>query len=280
MLDDVADALRCPICAGPLTRHGQALRCPVGHSYDIAKQDYVTLLSGPTAPGDTGAMVAAREEFLGAGHYDWLAESVAEEAADVGQSPRRVVDAGSGTGFYLAAVLDRLGPAASGVALDSSAYALRRAARAHPRIGAVGADLWRPLPVADGAAALVLNVFAPRNCGEFRRILAPGGRLLTVTPTDRHLAELVDLLGLLTVDEAKERRLAETLGDCFFFQRRSLRDRTLRLDHGAVAALVGMGPSAWHAAPGALAARIAELPPWITVTASCYLTVWRPRHSQ
>lgn len=283
MIDDIVGVLRCPVCAGVLTRRDRSLRCEVGHSYDIAKQGYVTLLAGPAPTGDTAAMAAARQEFLGAGHYDWLAEAIADQATDVVPHgrvshgfPACVVDAGAGTGFYLSRVLDRLSPTATGVALDSSGYALRRAAKAHPRIGAIGVDLWRPLPIADGAAGLVLNIFAPRNGEEFRRILIPGGRLLTVTPTRRHLAELVEQLGLLSVDEDKERKLADTLGGCFDFQHRERRDDTMTLDHESVARLVGMGPSAWHADHDELAERIAALPPRITVTASCFLTVWRP----
>ena len=283
MLDDVLGTLRCPVCAGTLTRRDQALRCPAGHSYDIGKQGHVTLLAGAAPTGDTAAMVASREAFLRAGHYDWLAEAIADETADVMRHGRMsrgfsecVVDAGAGTGFYLSRVLDRLGSVATGIALDSSGYALRRAARAHPRIGAVGADLWRPLPLVDGAAGLVLNIFAPRNGEEFHRILSPGGRLLTVTPTRRHLAELVEGLGLLSVDEDKERKLADTLGGCFHFQSRARRDHIMTLDHESVAALVGMGPSAWHTDPEALAERIAALPPRVTVTGSCYLTLWRP----
>ena len=61
-----------------------------------------------------------------------------------------VLDLGAGTGWYLARVLDRL-PGRSGLALDLSRHALRRAARAHARIGAVAADAWGPLPVRDAA---------------------------------------------------------------------------------------------------------------------------------
>ena len=52
-----------------------------------------------------------------------------------------MLDLGGGTGHHLAAVLDRA-PDAVGVVLDSSAYAARRAARAHPRALAVVADSW------------------------------------------------------------------------------------------------------------------------------------------
>ncbi len=89
------------------------------------------------------------------------------------------------------------------------------AARAHRRIGAVGCDAWRPLPVADAAAGLVLNVFAPRDGAELRRILRPDGALLLVTPAADHLAELIGPLGLLSVDERKPERLADKLGPYF-----------------------------------------------------------------
>ena len=82
--------------------------------------------------------------------------------------------------------------------------AARRAARAHPRAGAAVCDVWRGLPLADACADVVLDVFAPRNGAEFRRVLRPGGRLVVVTPTPAHLAELVPLLGLIGVDPDKD----------------------------------------------------------------------------
>ena len=74
--------------------------------------------------------------------------------------------------------------------MDISARALRRAARAHPAIGAVGWDTWRPFPVRDAVMSLVLDVFAPRNAAEFRRVLRDDGALIVVTPAPGHLAEL------------------------------------------------------------------------------------------
>src|SRR5690606_40845408 len=206
---DVVHLLRCPVCGRQLAARGRSLRCGGGHSFDIARHGYVTLLRGrgrgKGLPGDSSTMVAAREAFLAAGHYRWLAEAVAARAGgDV------VVDAGAGTGYYLAAVLERT--PGLGIAIDSSAYALRRAARAHPAIGAVRADLWRDLPLGDGVADVVLNVFAPRHAAEFARVHRRGGRLVTVTPEPRHLVELVSRLDLLSVDAEQERRLAESPG--------------------------------------------------------------------
>ncbi|HEX6074491.1 MAG TPA: 23S rRNA methyltransferase [Micromonosporaceae bacterium] len=273
MLHEVVALLRCPVCHKPLSRDNGVLRCSARHSFDIARHGYVSLLAGKPRSGDTAGMVAARHEFLAGGHFRWLANLLAERASP--GTAGVIVDAGAGTGYYLAAVLDRL--PGLGIALDSSGYALRRAARAHPRIGAIRADLWRRLPIADRAATLLLNVFAPRNAAEFHRILSPAGALLTVTPTGQHLAELVAPLGLLSVAADKPSRLEGALGEWFRTEHAAEHRVTLRLDRPQVTALAGMGPSAWHIDPDRLAARIAALPEPVEVTAGCQLTVWRPR---
>lgn len=83
-----------------------ALRCTRGHSFDRARQGYVNLAAG-RAPhsGDTAEMVAARAEFLAAGHYDFITTALCE-AARTAYPGGLIVDAGAGTGHHLAAVLD------------------------------------------------------------------------------------------------------------------------------------------------------------------------------
>ncbi|WP_316521534.1 putative RNA methyltransferase [Kitasatospora brasiliensis] len=280
MLQDIERYLACPHCAQALTRHDRSLRCPAGHSFDLAKQGYVSLLAGDahTGTGDTAEMVAARADFLAAGHYRPIAEALAEAAASaasvVGEPGGLVADLGAGTGHYLAHVLDAL-PGKVGAALDISKYALRRAAKAHPRIGAVVCDAWRPLPLRDASAELMLNVFAPRNGPEIRRVLRPGGTLLLVSPTARHLRELVGALGLLSVDEEKQRRIDEKLGPYLEPAGRREVEFTLRLGPQDVRTVVGMGPSAWHTDPERLGAALAELPEPVEVTASVTVAAYR-----
>jgi 23S rRNA (guanine745-N1)-methyltransferase len=276
MLDDVLPLLCCPHCGLSLHAAEGSVRCSAGHSFDVARQGYLSLLPGDARVGsaDTAQMVAARERFLGEGHFEPLASALSAEAARALEAGPRgaILDLGAGTGWYLARVLERA-PGRSGLALDLSKHALRRAARAHDRIGAVAADAWRPLPVREGAAALALSVFAPRNGAELARVLRPGGALFVVVPSDRHLIELIEPLGLVSVDERKRERLDAQLDPHLRPQGVSRLEWTLELSRAGVRDIVAMGPSARHAEPAALEEAILSLSEPVAVTASVEISL-------
>ena len=268
MLAEVVALLRCPVCGQALAERGDALSCSGGHAFDIARQGYVNLVPGRA---DTPEMVEARDEFLSTGHFRRLSEALAEEARGMPAAGGAVLDLGAGTGHHLAAVLDAL-PERVGIAVDASPAALRRAGRAHPRAAAVGADAWKPLPLRDEIAAIVLSVFAPRNAAEMARVLAPGGSLVAVTPTTRHLHELVGPLGLLSVPDDKEDRLdAQLAGHFALTERRSI-EHAMFLTGDECAQIVRMGPSAWHVDEQSVAERLRALPDPLGVTASMTLS--------
>lgn len=250
MLAEIIEFLACPVCGEELAAPEGTLVCANRHSFDIARRGYVNLLTGSEKPGtaDTAEMLRARAAFLAAGHFETLARAVAHAASsvDVGIAGC-VVDAGAGTGYYLAGVLDAL-PERRGVALDISKEAAKLAARAHERAGAAVADTWKGLPILSQRAAVILDVFAPRNFPEFSRVLADGGLLVVATPRDGHLAELVEALDLVTVDARKSERLAQGADGIFSQVDVTDVESTLRLSRADVATLVSMGPSARHAA--------------------------------
>ncbi|MGC9668003.1 putative RNA methyltransferase [Planosporangium sp. 12N6] len=275
MRADIVDHLRCPVCSAALVPAPGALRCADGHTFDLARQGYVDLSAGRlTHPGDTAEMVAARQELLGAGHFRVLTDALVVALGD--RPPGLVVDVGAGTGQHLAALLEAR-PGDLGVAVDVSKPALRRAARAHPRLAAVRADAWRGLPLADGAADAVLDVFAPRSGPEFHRILTPGGVLVVVTPAPAHLGALVDTLDLVRVDPAKSQRLAASLEPWFVKDDERRYEWPLELSRAQARTAVAMGPSAWHTDADRLTAALGGLPEPVTVTAAVDVTRWTPR---
>ena len=279
MLADVTDSLACPHCERPLSLGYRTVTCAAGHTFDVARQGYVNLLGGGahTGTADTPGMVAARWSFLATGAFTPLAEQV---AADVARGAAGVsgaiLDVGAGTGYYLAHVLEAL-PDRSGLALDVSKHAAQYAARAHARIGVAVCDAWGRLPVRDGVAAVAMIVFAPRNATEVARVLAPGGALVVAVPTTAHLAELVERLGLVTVDAQKERRLAETLEGHFERESAEPVEMPLSLSHGQVLDLVAMGPSARHLDEDVLRSRVDALGEPVETALSAVVSVWR-RH--
>lgn len=266
--------VHCPVCGAGLDLDGRQARCPRRHSFDVARQGYLNLAGSGRRriTGDTAEMVGARERFLARGHYAPIATTVAA-ALRVLAAPGMVVDLAGGTGYYLGAALDVL-PDRHGIAVDCSVPALRRAARAHPRGAALGADVGGPLPLATGSAAAVLSVFGPRNPAEMRRLLAPGGLVVAVTPTGAHLRELIGPLGLLTVGPAKTRRLATDLAGLIPLGTHPV-SATLRLTPEEITDLVAMGPSARHVPAGLLAERVATLPAPVAVTCSVEVSTFR-----
>jgi len=233
---------------------------------------------GGVAPGvaaDSAAMVAARRRSLDQGHFRPLSEALVAAALDaVAGRAAVVVDVGGGIGHYLAAVLDAL-PDADGLVVDLSRDAARVAARMHPRMSAAVCDVRQGLPLGDGAVSLLLDVFAPRDGGEMRRVLASDGVLLVVTPAARHLAELQGVPGMLRVDEHKQRRLERSLAGFRLAERDAVEWR-MALDRAAARDVVMMGPSAHHVDPTALAEALAALADPLPVTGAVDITRWLP----
>ncbi|MFF7964492.1 putative RNA methyltransferase [Streptomyces sp. NPDC007903] len=275
-LDLSLDLLRCPTCRTRRLHpdHG-ALRCPVGHTFDIARHGYAGLLTGTRATsGDDAAMVQARDRFLSTGIYAPIREVGARLAADAVSEQGTVVDVGCGTGYYLAGVLDQM-PGARGLGLDTSVRALRSAARVHDRAAAAAWDVFRPFPLADAAADVVLDVFAPRNPAEFHRVLRPTGRLIVIRPTERHLSELRGRLpSMVAIDPVKEQRLHQGLHPFFEAAVTEQVEYSASLTRLETLDLVAMTPSARHVSRADLNDG-GLLPDQVTV--SVLATAYQPR---
>lgn len=180
-------------CALPLAPLERSVRCARGHAFDVARSGYVNLLQPgdrrSLAAGDARETVAARHALEERGLGASLRGALLEAARGAGVLPgEAVLDVGAGTGRLVHEVAHALD--AEGWAVDLSAACAERGARGRPELGWVVANADRRLPFADGAFALVISCTGPKNAGEFRRVLAPGGSLLVAVPAPDDLIEL------------------------------------------------------------------------------------------
>ncbi|QGU07008.1 23S rRNA (guanine(748)-N(1))-methyltransferase [Corynebacterium occultum] len=283
MLSDIIDVLADPIDGTPLSGADDFSRLvsESGHSYDVAKQGYITLAGGAGLryTGDDTAMVNSREVFLSRGHFAPFVEAVSmavndvlEDAGVPDNAHPVICEIGAGTGYYLAHTLDDV-HGARGVGIDVSVAAAKHLAKCHPKVGAVVADAWARLPLRDESVDAITVIFAPRNPAEFARVLKPGGEVIVLTADAGHLAELREPLGIIDVEEGKVKRMiAQAEGHLVPVGESWPVEFEMNLDQDSITTQIGMSPSARHIDPADLKERILALPPSMKVTARAMIT--------
>ena len=192
--------LRCPLDQLPLRQFGYRLSCERGHSFDIARQGYVNLLSAGDKrtkdPGDSKQMVAARREFLELGHYEPIAVKLAELVSPLLGDDSIIVDAGCGEGYYLQQLVSHIAPGTGSqpaiIGFDISKWAVQAAARRFSATWLVASN--RHIPVADHSVDLLLSLFGFPAYETFRRVLKSGAGLLLLCAEPRHLLELREII--------------------------------------------------------------------------------------
>ena len=186
--------LICPICGAQLNQSGRAYICPKNHSFDIARQGYVNLLTVQQKhslnPGDTREQVLARRSFLETGCYAPIADALIEKAKELDISGP-ILDVGCGEGYYSARLAEAIGAELTG--FDISKEAVRCAAAKYKDARWLCATAAH-IPVEDGSAELVTSLFALTIPAEFSRVLREGGWYFQVLAAQDHLLGLKSII--------------------------------------------------------------------------------------
>ena len=186
--------LVCPICGLPLVKQDRSYVCDNRHSFDVARQGYVNLLTvqqkHSLAPGDTREQVLSRRSFLEEGHYAPIAQALIHAARKHG-AQGEILDVGCGEGYYSTRLAKALELPLTG--LDISKEAVRCAAAKYKDARWLCATAAH-IPVADGAAGVITSLFALTLPEEYRRVLAEGGLYLQVLAAQDHLLGLKGII--------------------------------------------------------------------------------------
>lgn len=260
----------CPICGQVLSREGQRVLCPQGHSFDIARQGYVNLLpvqrKHSRNPGDTREQVLSRREFLETGTYGPILQALVE-AAQQRHIRGPILDVGCGEGYYGAGLGAALG--CSLVGLDISKEAVRAAAGKYKDFQWICATAAQ-IPVEDGAVELLTSLFALTLPEEFARVLKPGGYFFQVVAAQDHL---LGLKSIIYEDlHRKEKTVAAQLPGFVLEQSIPIRF-SFTIEGKRIQALFAMTPHLFRIGPAG-AQRLGQTKV-LTDTASCWLNIYR-----
>lgn len=189
----VSMAVRCPVCgAGAYVgEDGKSVFCNgvKRHCFDFSADGYLSIPG--QGGGDSREAVRARTAFLSRGYYSGALQAICDTFEKYVPSDALAVDAGCGEGYYTSK-LSRLVGGMLGADLSKFAcsYGARCAKREKAENLLYAVSSVFSLPIKDGAANAVVNIFAPCAENEYCRVLRDGGYLFVVGAGKEHLMGL------------------------------------------------------------------------------------------
>lgn len=245
-----ASAFACPICQENLTLIETSLKCSNRHSFDLAKFGYVNLAPQIKQSANYDKEnFQNRQQILEAGFYQVILEGISDILATK-PSAKTVLDIGCGEGYYSRSLQERY-PDHSFYAFDLSKESIQLAAKSDQewKVKWFVGDLAR-LPLLDQSMDLLLDIFSPANYQEFKRVLAPDGRLIKVIPTAAHLQEIRQKVKehLDQADYSNE-QIIQHFSDHFTIEQSLHCQKTFKLTPALREALLSMTPLLFHVDP-------------------------------
>jgi 23S rRNA (guanine745-N1)-methyltransferase len=196
-------AYKCPNCGLGLERLDNVWKCASNHSFDVAKEGYVNLILAnkkrSLISGDGKEMIAAREQFLKRGHYDFLVEFLINLGILQEHKFKKFLEIGCGSGYYLDKIAGQIKPDEV-YGADVSKEAIKFCAKSLPDYSFAVSNSFN-LDFQDKYFDLLLSVFSPFKHEEIERVLAENGWFILVRPNKEHLKELYAQVGIPQKDK-------------------------------------------------------------------------------
>ena len=187
----------CPHCGGKLglNETGKSLVCNgegKKHCFDLSSSGYVNFAPpSQSGSGDSKEAVRSRTRFLNSEAYAPIRDAVVALVKKY-CCGGVVIDAGCGEGYYTNSIAQAYGGDVIG--FDLSKFGVENAAKTAKRNSVensfFGVGSVFSMPIADGCADAVVNIFAPCVEAEYSRVLNSQGVLITAGAGENHLLGL------------------------------------------------------------------------------------------
>lgn len=257
MLAEKFQHLACPLDGLALSNLGSMLKCPHGHSYDIARQSYVNLLpvqqKKSRDPGDSKDMVAARTRYLNAGFFQAIASQLNELtlAGTDNMEDLSLLDAGCGDGYYLDYFYKSISSIEDNnqfrmTGLDISKWAIQAAAKRSKDVTWVVGNNQKA-PVMEHSIDILWSVFGFSHLAGFKKMLKRRGKLIIVEAGSDHLIELRKIIYPKIRDSANHEKTNFSKAGFKQIDQKKVRFQTPALSGEQLADLLSMTPHLYRA---------------------------------
>ncbi len=179
----------CPICKQPLYFENTYLCCLNKHCFDIAKQGYINLL-----PHSKQSKHYTKETFVDRGiifkngYYDHILQELLLILKSL-TNVNTLLDVGCGEGYYSKQINELLGKELFSFDISKESIKLASKGDRKNSIKWFVGDLIN-MPIREQSIDCILDVFAPANYTEFKRVLNKKGYIIKIVPATTHLIEL------------------------------------------------------------------------------------------
>ncbi|NBD27401.1 putative RNA methyltransferase [Paenibacillus glycinis] len=199
-IERIQHIFRCPICKAQMQMiTSQRLCCSNEHSFDIARQGYLNLLSRAHNTNYDKNIFVCRRAIGRSGFFDPLHAAISSVVIDrlPTHEPASLLDAGCGEGSHFVNIQEEMMrhniALPCSVGIDISKEGIGFAAAEYSNATWCVADIAN-CPFADRQFEIVLNILSPANYSEFRRLIADDGMVIKVIPGREYLKELREVL--------------------------------------------------------------------------------------
>lgn len=246
---------KCPVCAATMAIvDSKSLVCSKNHTFDLAKQGYVNLVTRPLATKYDKELFESRKMIAESGFFEPLSEMIAsliKEEVHCADKPIKILDTGCGEGSHLSSIKDKIHSQSLnevvGVGVDLAKEGIIVAARSFSNLIWCVADLANG-PFNDKTFDVVLNILSPSNYGEFNRLLSDSGIVIKVVPRTDYLKELRDVFFEESDKQSySNQNIVERFSDNFDSIDKQSLCYTFTLNSELLPHLIRMTPLSWGA---------------------------------